>query len=195
MYLCKINGSATVDEKPLTLILREARGRGRAPTPGPSQFNGGFPDMHYGSNMVPQQYYFPQPYSGQPFLQCPAAPIPTPALASALPTLPVNAAPSVASSTSNPTSTQPAIPDIMTWCHYLDRHQERNNDGIQFGEFGPLLKQKGYLRISQLASDFYRDGSLEKILGVEEGIAIMIRQYAKEDLDEIRAGKLVIPRI
>jgi len=43
-------------------------------------------------------------------------------------------------------------PDIITWCQYLDSHDERNQDGIIFEPFGTILKQKGFFHIIQYNS-------------------------------------------
>lgn len=42
------------------------------------------------------------------------------------------------------------IPDMIAWFKYLDRHEQRNKDGIVFAPFGEVLRAKGFVRLSQL---------------------------------------------
>ena len=44
-------------------------------------------------------------------------------------------------------------PDIVYWLHYLDEHPDRN-DGIQFSQYAEILKEHGFIRVSQLSADF-----------------------------------------
>ena len=41
-------------------------------------------------------------------------------------------------------------PEVTRWFHFLDEHEERRKDGIGFAAFGDVLKNKGFLRITQL---------------------------------------------
>jgi hypothetical protein len=71
-----------------------------------------------------------------------------------------------------PPITNLEIPNIVPWFQYLDRDERRNNDGITFAPYGAALKAKGFLRISQLTSDFIRLPDLQEWLGVDVGTAI-----------------------
>ena len=79
------------------------------------------------------------------------------------------------------------IPDILAWFSYLDWHEEHNKDGIIFMPYGVTLKAKGFLHISQLTLDFIQPKDLQEWLGIEVGIAILIMQYAKEDMDTLKS--------
>ncbi|KAH7923723.1 hypothetical protein BV22DRAFT_1130419 [Leucogyrophana mollusca] len=84
------------------------------------------------------------------------------------------------------------IPDIVRWFAYLDEHEERNKDGIVFAPYGPILRQKGFLRISQLTRNYVQLSDLQTWLGIEVGIAILIMQYAEFDLAAVNAGKRIL---
>lgn len=85
-------------------------------------------------------------------------------------------------------------PDLITWCEYLDSHADRNQDGITFEPLGVKLKQKGFVRITQLTSGYIDVSNLGNWLGIEVGTAILIMQYAKADVLAINAGRLFFPR-
>jgi len=82
---------------------------------------------------------------------------------------------------------------VTRWFHFLDEHEERRKDGIGFAAFGDVLKNKGFLRITQLTLDFITLKDLQDWLGIEVGTAILIMQYAKDDIESIKAGRLIIP--
>ena len=84
-------------------------------------------------------------------------------------------------------------PDLTTWCEYLDLHADRNQDSIVFVPLGAMLKQKGFVRITQLTSVYVDVSSLQNWLGIEVGTAILIMQYAKADVMAINAGRLFFP--
>ena len=84
------------------------------------------------------------------------------------------------------------IPLISNWLVHLDQHPERNQDGVVFVPFGSILKEKGFVRLSQLASKNVSISDLEVWLGVATGTTVSIKDYADEDLEVVRAGKLVI---
>jgi hypothetical protein len=85
------------------------------------------------------------------------------------------------------------IPDVVAWFRYLDQHEERNKDGIVFAPYRVALKAKGFLHISQLTLEFIQLKDLQEWLGIEVGIAILIMQYAKEDLEALKSRKWVFP--
>ena len=95
--------------------------------------------------------------------------------------------------TPNSNTTSVTIPDIVAWFEYLDQHEERNKDGIVFAPYGVTLKTKGFLRITQLTLDFIQLKDLQDWLGIEVGTAILIMQYAKEDIEALKSRKRVFP--
>jgi hypothetical protein len=86
-------------------------------------------------------------------------------------------------------------PDIITWCRYLDSHNDRNQDGVIFEPLSIALKKKGFVRITQLVSTFIDLKDLQNWLGIEVGTAILIMDYAKADVNAINAGKLFFPHL
>jgi hypothetical protein len=84
-------------------------------------------------------------------------------------------------------------PDLVYWFTSLDTNEERNKDGIVFKPYGPILKDKGFLRLSQLTLDFFTLRDLQGWLGISAGSAVLIMQYAKQDIDDIKAGRLAFP--
>ena len=94
--------------------------------------------------------------------------------------------------TSNEKSPQD-YPDIITWCQYLDTHKGRNQDGIVFMPFAAVLKNKGFIRITQLTLDYISLEDLQRWLAIEVGTAILIMQYAKADVQAINEGRLFFP--
>ena len=100
---------------------------------------------------------------------------------------------------SMPTATSNAapivFPDIAAWFSYLDQHEDRNKDGLIFAPYGVTLKSKGFLRLSQLTSEYIQLKDLQEWLGIEVGMAILIMQYAKEDLEALKSWKWAFPNI
>ncbi|KAI6012011.1 hypothetical protein BKA83DRAFT_104934, partial [Pisolithus microcarpus] len=86
------------------------------------------------------------------------------------------------------------IPDIVSWFAFLDHHEQHNQDGLTFAPYGPILRAKGFLHLSQLTLDFFGLSDLQTWLGIEVRTAVLIMQYAKEDLAAIRSGKWVFPK-
>jgi hypothetical protein len=127
--------------------------------------------------------YYPQYPPGQPNYQLPyhqAAP----------------GAPAPPSATAAPTAAAPdeqLYPDVVSWCQYLDGHKTRSKDNIVFAPYGDVLKKKGFIRITQLTLEFFSLKDLQGWLGIEVGTAILIMQYAKADIEAIKAGTLVFP--
>lgn len=184
----QMGGNSTIDTKPTGLHLAEARPRVRtapAPQPTPEQampftFPGGF-------GFLPPYLFptMPSPYmQGQGFgcsgssyglaASGPSASIPTPA--------------------ANPTYATAEFPDVIAWFQFLDTHPSRNQDDIHFSPYGEILRNKGFRRITQLTSDFISLGDLQEWLEINVGTAILIMQYAKEDLDAIKSGKWAFPK-
>jgi hypothetical protein len=82
-------------------------------------------------------------------------------------------------------------PDIVFWLHYLDEHLDRN-DGIQFSQYPEMLKEHGFICVSQLSADFVTPRDLADWLGIAVGTAVSLIQCAKKDFIAIQPGKLVI---
>jgi hypothetical protein len=87
-----------------------------------------------------------------------------------------------------------SAPDVTSWFCSLDKHSQRNGDGIYFSPYGEILKNKGFIRITQLTLDFVSLKDLQEWLGIEIGTAILIMQYAKEDAEAIKAGTYIFPQ-
>ncbi|KAF9223323.1 hypothetical protein BS17DRAFT_880548 [Gyrodon lividus] len=93
------------------------------------------------------------------------------------------------------TSAQAAeIPGIISWFAHLDCREERKPDDPAFTQFGPILKDQGFLRLSQLSLEYFGLADLQKWLGIGAGTAVLIMQYAKEDLEAIKSGRWVSPK-
>ncbi len=83
--------------------------------------------------------------------------------------------------------------EVTCWFPFLDKHEEHHKDGIGFAAFGEVLKNKGFLHITQLTLDFIMLKDLQDWLGIEVETAILIMQYAKDDIENIKASRLIIP--
>ncbi|KIK26840.1 hypothetical protein PISMIDRAFT_94059 [Pisolithus microcarpus 441] len=57
-----------------------------------------------------------------------------------------------------------------------------------------LQWEKGFIRISQLSPDFVKLSDLQEWLRIDVGTAILIMQYAKEDLEVVKSGRWILPR-
>ncbi|KAF8433193.1 hypothetical protein L210DRAFT_3649851 [Boletus edulis BED1] len=77
------------------------------------------------------------------------------------------------------------IPSIFTWLKSLDDHKERGKDEISFTQFAHIFKQEGFFRLSQLSGEFMSRDELQGMLNVPRGIALLIMQYAKQDLQKL----------
>ncbi|KAF8137587.1 hypothetical protein EV363DRAFT_1446409 [Boletus edulis] len=77
------------------------------------------------------------------------------------------------------------IPSIFTWLKSLDDHEERGKDEIGFTQFAHIFKQEGFFRLSQLSGEFMSRDELQGMLNVPRGIALLIMQYAKQDLRKL----------
>src|SRR5262245_30281761 len=121
-----MKGQCTIDEKPTHLHLQGTRPRSRSVSVqrdvpqhftsgyGPQQGGYGFANQHATQNMPPyypgQGYFQPQPPAMVP------APLPS-------------------AMTSQGTKTSFQYPDVTSWFQYLDRHDDRNKDGIHFSPY------------------------------------------------------------
>ncbi|KAI5985006.1 hypothetical protein EDC04DRAFT_2615511 [Pisolithus marmoratus] len=87
--------------------------------------------------------------------------------------------------TSNPSESTREIPKIVPWFNYLEQREKDPPCSVKFGDFGPMLDAKGFVRISQLSCDYISVGVLQGLLGIEMGTAILILQYVEADLQAI----------
>ena len=161
---------ATAETKPPNLYLHQAHSRTRAATPVAPDSE---PGWHGG------------PYSQSQFAPQQPAPCCHPQHQHLMPPQP-----------EQPTSSHPIeIPDVATWCRYLDAHAGWNNDGVVYTPYGPISKAKGFVRISQITTELFTVKDLAEWLDSLIGTAVFIMQYAKEDVASINAGKLIIPKL
>ena len=194
----QLEGNSTIEEKPATLGLHAVRPSSRASTPRPPDQMGfpgpytmaqgmyGYPQGPTGIPM-PMWVYpggIPPPLPGQYFGMQPQPPMMNSTHAMST---------SASATTSESNATPVIIPDVVAWFAYLDQHEERNKDSIVFAPYGVRLKAKGFLRISQFILDFINLKDLQDWLGIEVDIAILIMQYAKEDVEALKSQKWVFP--
>jgi hypothetical protein len=197
LIFIQIEGNTTIEEKPATLYLHTVRPSSRASTPRPPD-QMGFPGPY---TMAPPGIYgYPQGPVTMPMWgylgSMPSGPPGQyfgiqPPMTSSESTQAMSASSSTMTSKSN--ATPVIIPDVVAWFAYLDQHEEHSKDGIVFAPYGVRLKAKGFLRISQLTLEFIQLEDLQDWLGIEVGTAILIMQYAKEDLVAIKSQKWVFP--
>lgn len=85
----------------------------------------------------------------------------------------------------------PELLGITKWLQALDADDKRRLDGICFSDFGHLLDDKGFFKITQLSPKFIKLKHLAQWLGIKEGIAVLIFQYAEEDIEKFRASGVI----
>lgn len=164
-----------MDKKPNKLFLRDARPRGRSIS-GSENFDGPFhPYGHNGGYPFPYQmpstFFLPptMPQAQHSHLQPPPfAPAPSGPMVTAV--APVQA------------------PAIKPWLEFIEHHALRNPDNIPFTLYGNQLLNQGIRRISQLQQEYITRQDLQTWLGVDVGTAILLFQYAKEDMDNASRG-------
>ena len=145
-----MEGKATITEKPITLRL-SPRPMSQSSTPGP----------HYSDQTG--LYGYPPPSVIMPMWGYPpglggaSQPVLYPGVS---PPVSTNSRPALG----NPGTSLDAvvIPDITTWFSFLDQHEQQNKDGITFALYGTKLKAKGFIRLSQLTSEFVQLKDLKK---------------------------------
>lgn len=184
-----MSGNATIDTKPPLLFLHDVRPRTRR---GPTiphenntqQINPGFNFPNHGFNFpghfaMPQMPLFVYPGHNVQSVQNSMSFLPAAAYGAAAPAVPVG---------SLGTAQRPIkYPSLIDWFASLDTNEERNKDGIVFAPYGAVLKDKGFLRLSQLSLELFTLKDLEEWLGISVGTAVLIMQYAKEDIDNLKA--------
>ncbi|KAG6378225.1 hypothetical protein JVT61DRAFT_13924 [Boletus reticuloceps] len=195
-----MEGRASIDEKPVSLVLENApRTRsssnqqsnvpmGQPGFPGPVGY--GYPGYPPPIFVLPQWGVGPQ---GTGSLELPPSSQGTglPGQLSAQSGLSVPVPQNTTRSVS-PALLKP-VPELIEWFSYLDTHGGRNQDGIVYSQFGPVLKAKGFYRLNHISRKYIQLSDLQEWLGVEVGTAINIFEYAEEDLEAARAGTLVLP--
>ncbi|KIK80350.1 hypothetical protein PAXRUDRAFT_158925 [Paxillus rubicundulus Ve08.2h10] len=74
------------------------------------------------------------------------------------------------------------IPSMSTWLNSHNDHKEWGKYGIRFIQFSSIFEWEGFLRLSQLSGEFISQNELQEMLRVPHGPALLIMQYAKQDL-------------
>ena len=193
----QLEGNSSIEEKPATLSLHNVRPSSRASTPRPPDPMA-FPGPYTMAPGMYGQYGYPQGSVPMPMWGYPGG-MPPPLAGQYFGTQPpmMNATHTMSAfasaTTSESNATPVIIPDVVAWFTYLDQHEERSKDGIAFAPYGIKLKAKGFLRISQLTLDFIQLKDLQDWLSIEVGTAILIMQYAKEDVEALKSRKWVFP--
>lgn len=77
------------------------------------------------------------------------------------------------------------VPKIRPWLEYCDRHPDRQ--GENFIVHAGTFDGEGYRRINQL-SDRMSVEELSDLLAVGKGTADLLIQYAKDDMELVKAG-------
>ncbi|KAI5989600.1 hypothetical protein EDC04DRAFT_2912182 [Pisolithus marmoratus] len=201
--------TATVDEKPLTLLSLTKR----------SKSNGELEAAGHTTQPMPAATPAPAPYAYPPppvIVVPPAAPWGMQHGYPGYPPMPLGSLPPPHMSTgrmSHPTTPSlPAadlpnedlpqapemvsFPDIIRWFSFLDERLRRDPHAdvtVNFSAFGPVLRAKGFLNIAQLSRDYAPVETLQAWLGVEVGTALVIRSYVDMDLQAVKVGKRVLP--
>ena len=83
--------------------------------------------------------------------------------------------------------------DLVSWFMYLDQHEQQNKDGLIFLPYGPIMKANGFIRLSQLTLNYLKLSNLQDILNIDLGTAILIMQYADEDMEAVKLGRFILP--
>ena len=74
------------------------------------------------------------------------------------------------------------IPDIIAWFASLDCNEQCGINGVTFELYVPIMKENGFLHLYQLGLDTVQPSDLQEWLGIKAGIALLILDYAKQDL-------------
>lgn len=91
------------------------------------------------------------------------------------------------------TDQNPPDIEIVSWFSFLDCDAQSSKDNQSYTWFGPHLRDEGFVHVFQLMTGFVELSELQDWLGVKWGTAILIMQYAKQDLNAIRLGSWVFP--
>ncbi|KIL57686.1 hypothetical protein M378DRAFT_16057 [Amanita muscaria Koide BX008] len=190
---------ATIDEKPARLIL-DARDRTRAPEQLNSRSHSPHSDtrsIQSGSHnaqqpwgLGPNGYGYPMPFVVPPWMppMCQPPALNMQAGGNALTQLAApNLQPLQLAMTPTSTITKECL-EIEKWFHSLEQDKERNDENILFSQYGAELKRMGFRNITQLSRDFITLQELQSWLEINAGTAVMILQYAQEDVKKYKAN-------
>jgi hypothetical protein len=163
--------AVTEDMKPPTLFLHEARARGRSPSYNPHP---GFPGTYpIQSGGFPFVYMQPTVPANVP---PPKAQLPHPAL-----------------QTPDAATADYSFPSIRAWLYYLENHPQRGTKPWTI--HSQTLGDNGFDCVTQLSLDFLTLSELQEMLNINKGTAVLLFQYAKEDMKAIKDGILAIPEV
>jgi len=87
-------------------------------------------------------------------------------------------------------STAVVFPEIGPWLIGLDQHPHRSRPQVRFSSLGEPLERNGFFRICDLASDIISAEKLMELLPTNYGTILRLLQYAKEDTEACRVGRL-----
>ncbi|KAM6489363.1 hypothetical protein JOM56_015264 [Amanita muscaria] len=85
----------------------------------------------------------------------------------------------------------PELLGIIKWFQALDADEKCRVDNVCFSDLGHLLSDRGFFKITQLSPKIIKLKQLVQWLGIKEGIAVLIFQYAEEDIEMFRAGGVI----
>jgi hypothetical protein len=85
----------------------------------------------------------------------------------------------------------PSLVIFLSLHQALDADEKHHLDGICFSDFGLLLSDRGFFKITQLSLKFIKLEQLAQWLGIKEGIVVLTFQYAEEDIEKFRASSII----
>ena len=94
--------------------------------------------------------------------------------------------PSTGSSASS--SPGPGTLEVKEWFTRLENHPMRNEIGLKFSEYGTILANEGFRRITQLSRKFIAIAELWEWLNISSGTAVAIFEYAEQDVHQYEAA-------
>ena len=83
-----------------------------------------------------------------------------------------------------------AFPEIGPWLIGLDQHALRGRSTVKFSSLHESLERNGFVFISDLSSKLISAEKLGELLETNYGTVIQLLQYAQEDTEACRMGKL-----
>ena len=182
-----------IDDKPVTIQFHNAWSCFRLMVqPQPEVPQMGYPGVPPGYD-YPLFYPFPswgtgcQTYSSDS-LQPPGHASGMPPFGRGTPLTSANTTRSPSLLPANSTDRNPPDIEIVSWFSFLDSNAQSSKDNQSYTRFGPRLRDEGFIHVSQLTTGFVELSELQDWLGVKRGMAILIMQYAKQDLNAIRSG-------
>jgi hypothetical protein len=85
-------------------------------------------------------------------------------------------------------SLDPGVLEVKEWFTRLENHPTRNENGLKFSEYGTILANEGFRRITQLSRKFIAIAELREWLNISSGTAVAIFEYAEEDVRRYEAA-------